>query len=65
MLGPVPGCESVVVGLGAAHAFKFTPTLGRLLAEVAVEGVNATDLSPFRVDRPALTDAGYAAHWLV
>ena len=28
----------VVVGLGAAHGFKFAPTFGRLLADLAVDG---------------------------
>lgn len=61
----VPGHESVLVGLGAAHGFKFAATLGRLLAELAVQGSCATDLSPFRLDRPALVDADHATHWLV
>ncbi|MET0839419.1 MAG: N-methyl-L-tryptophan oxidase, partial [Marmoricola sp.] len=34
VLAPVPGHENVVVGLGAAHAFKFAPTFGRLLADL-------------------------------
>jgi len=54
-----------LVGLGAAHGFKFAPTFGRLLAELAVSGTTTTDLSAFRLDRPALTDPSYAAHWLV
>ena len=65
VLAPVPGHESVVVGLGAAHGFKFAPTFGRLLADLAETGSTATDLAPFRLDRPALTDPAYAAHWLV
>lgn len=65
VLGAVPGHPSVVVGLGAAHGFKFAPTFGRLLADLATTGETATDLSTFRLDRPALTDPDYAAHWLV
>jgi sarcosine oxidase len=65
VISPVPGNESVVVGLGAAHAFKFAPTFGRLLADLAVDGRTTTDLSAFRMDRPALTDPDYQAHWLV
>lgn len=65
VIAPVPGHESVVVGLGAAHGFKFAPTFGRLLADLVVDGGTATDLGDFRLDRPALTDPGYAAHWLV
>lgn len=65
VVSPVPGHESVIVGLGAAHGFKFAPTLGRLLADLALEGGTATDVSAFRFDRPALTDPSYTAHWLV
>jgi sarcosine oxidase len=64
VLDRVPGHESVVVGLGAAHGFKFAPTFGRLLADLAT-GDRAHDLPAFRLDRPALTDPAYAAHWLV
>ena len=64
VLDRVPGHESVVVGLGAAHGFKFAPTFGRLLADLAT-GEERHDLPAFRLDRPALTDPGYSAHWLV
>lgn len=65
VLDAVPGHPSVVVGLGAAHGFKFAPTFGRLLADLAVDGESTTDLTTFRLDRPALTMPDYAAHWLV
>ncbi len=65
VLSAVPGHERVVVGLGAAHGFKFAPTFGRLLADLVVDGVTDTDLTPFRMDRPALTDPAYQARWLV
>lgn len=65
VIAPVPGHPSVVVGLGAAHGFKFAPTFGRLLADLVADGGTGTDLTDFRLDRPALTDPDYAAHWLV
>ncbi|HEX6150790.1 N-methyl-L-tryptophan oxidase [Nocardioides sp.] len=65
VIAPVPGHERVVVGLGAAHGFKFAPTFGRLLAELAATGSSTTDLSPFRFDRPALTDPAFEANWMV
>jgi sarcosine oxidase len=65
VLSPVPGHERVVVGLGAAHGFKFAPTFGRLLADLATVATTTTDLSAYRMDRAALTDPDYAAHWLV
>ena len=65
VLAPVPGHPSVVVGLGAAHGFKFSPTFGRLLADLATTGETSIDLAAYRMDRPALTDPAYHAHWLV
>lgn len=65
VLAAVPDHPSVVVGLGAAHGFKFAPTLGRLLADLAVGDRPPVDLTPYRLDRPALTQPDYAAHWLV
>ena len=37
VLGAVPGHGSVVVGLGAAHGFKFAPTFGRVLADLVTD----------------------------
>ncbi|MFI5099374.1 MAG: N-methyl-L-tryptophan oxidase [Actinomycetes bacterium] len=67
VLGALPEHPSVVVGLGAAHGFKFAPMFGRLLADLAVPGAAGTtvDLTPFRLDRPALTDADHPVSWLV
>ena len=65
VLAPVPGHDRVVVGLGAAHGFKFAPTFGRLLADLVTTGDSAIDLSPFRLDRPGLTDPGYVTNWMV
>ena len=60
----VPGHPSVVVGLGAGHGFKFAPTFGRLLADLAT-GERETISPTFGFDRPALTDPAYVANWLV
>jgi sarcosine oxidase len=67
VLGPVPGHENVLVGLGAAHGFKFAPTFGRLLADLATTGEPTTtvDLHQFRMDRPALTNPDHRQSWLV
>lgn len=65
VLGPVPEDPRVVVGLGAAHGFKFTPTFGRRLADLALGALPGDELHPYRLDRPGLTDPSYAANWLV
>jgi sarcosine oxidase len=61
----VPGHGSVWVGLGAAHSFKFAPTLGRILAELATTGETSSDVAAFRLDRPALTDPAFVPNWMV
>ena len=65
VLAPVPGHPSVVVGLGAAHGFKFAPTFGRILADLATTGETSSDVSAFGFDRPALTDPAYQPNWMV
>ncbi len=64
VLDRVPGHPNVVVGLGAAHGFKFAPTFGRLLADLATGELDRASPT-FALDRPALSDPAYAAHWLV
>jgi sarcosine oxidase len=66
VLGAVPGSERVLVGLGAAHAFKFAPTFGRLLAELVQDPARAAaePYAGFRLDRPALTDPAHPVNWM-
>jgi sarcosine oxidase len=63
--GPLPAYPSVLVGLGAGHGFKFAPTFGRVLADLALDGVTSSDIAAFAVDRPALAVAGHPVSWLV
>lgn len=53
------------VGLGAAHAFKFAPTFGRVLADLATTGGTSGEIAPFAMDRPALVDPAFRPTWLV
>jgi sarcosine oxidase len=48
VLSPLPQHPDIIVGLAAGHGFKFTPTLGRALAELALDGESTDDLSEFR-----------------
>jgi len=65
VVGPLPGHPSVLLGLGAGHAFKFAPTFGRMLADLALDGVTTSDITAFAADRPALVEAGHPVSWLV
>jgi sarcosine oxidase len=49
VLGPLPRHPDVLVALGAGHAFKFTPAIGRILAELALDGATGDDISGFGV----------------
>ncbi len=63
----LPGEPGVVVALGAAHGFKFASVLGRILAELSVDGStpSAVDLDRFRIDRPILLETDPATSWMV
>ncbi len=50
-IGPVPDHPDVLVALGAGHAFKFAPTIGRILADLAIDGSTADDVSTFTLQR--------------
>jgi sarcosine oxidase len=53
VLGPLDEYPDVLVALGAGHAFKFAPAIGRVMAELAIEGRTTDDVSMFAVPKPA------------
>ena len=63
----VPEAPGIIVALGAAHGFKFASVLGRIMAELLVDGASpsAGDLDRFRIDRPILLEADPATSWMV
>jgi sarcosine oxidase len=63
----VPEAPGVTVLLGAAHGFKFASVLGRIAAELAIDGAtpSAPDLERFRIDRKILLEADPATSWMV
>jgi sarcosine oxidase len=63
----LPDAPGVVVGLGAAHGFKYASVLGRILAEMALDGAtpSAGELGAFRIDRPVMLETEPATSWLV
>ncbi|KAH8819105.1 FAD dependent oxidoreductase [Xylogone sp. PMI_703] len=48
IIGPLDKEPNIIIALGAAHAFKFTPAIGRILSELAVDGKTSNDISSFR-----------------
>ncbi len=56
VLDRLPDHPGVLVALGAAHAFKFASVIGRILAELVVDGAtpSAGEIERFRIERPIL-----------
>ncbi|WEG08673.1 N-methyl-L-tryptophan oxidase [Microbacterium horticulturae] len=48
-LGPLPAHPDILLALCAGHGFKFTPAVGRVLAELALDGRATDDISAFAV----------------
>ena len=65
VISPVPGHESVVVGMGAAHGVQVRADVRPAARRPRGRGAHVDRPTPFRMDRPALTDPDYQAHWLV
>ncbi|MFP5343010.1 MAG: N-methyl-L-tryptophan oxidase [Candidatus Limnocylindria bacterium] len=63
----LPEAPGVVVGLGAAHAFKYASVLGRILVELSLDGASPSDgeLGAFRIDRPILLEDDPATSWMI
>ena len=63
----LPDSPGVVVGLGAAHGFKYASVIGRILVELALDGRSPSDgeIAAFGIDRPALLDPDAVARPLV
>jgi sarcosine oxidase len=63
----VPGHPGVIVLLGAAHGFKYASVLGRIAAELIVDGAtpSAPDLEAFRIDRDILRERDPVRSFLV
>ncbi|HEY5424516.1 MAG TPA: N-methyl-L-tryptophan oxidase [Ilumatobacteraceae bacterium] len=61
----LPDHPNIHVALGAGHGYKFVAWFGKTLAALASDRNACCDLTPFRLDRPALTDPSWTANWLV
>lgn len=46
----------IALAIGAGHAYKFASLIGRILADLAIDGTTEYPIAPFTLDRPALTD---------
>lgn len=59
VLDTLPETPQISVAIGAGHAYKFAGLLGRILAELALEGGSSFPIDTFSVSRPAITDPAF------
>jgi sarcosine oxidase len=65
VLDQIPGIPGSAIGLGAAHGFKFAPTAGRILVDLACGEDPGIERDRFRADRPVLTMDNPPTNYLV
>ena len=63
----LPDVPGVIVLLGAAHGFKYASVLGRIAAELAIDGATPSsgDIAGFRIDRPTVQAEAPSRHFLI
>lgn len=57
IISPLENNPDIIVGMGAAHGFKFAPAFGRALAELAIDGRTNEDISKFGIPRAATSSS--------
>lgn len=59
ILDRLPNHPQIFMAIGAGHAYKFASLLGLILSELAIDGSTLHDVSPFSLNRPALSEPDY------
>jgi sarcosine oxidase len=54
VIDTLPDYPDVMIAVGAGHVFKFASLIGKILAELAIDGVTSSNITPFKSDRPIL-----------
>lgn len=53
IIGPLEKYPDIILALGNGHAFKFASAIGRVMAELAIDGETGDDISKFPVPCPS------------
>jgi sarcosine oxidase len=61
----VPGHPNTLLAIGGGHGFKFASIIGRILADLAIDGRAAQNLEPFRMARPILREVNPTRTYMV
>ncbi|MET4061007.1 monomeric sarcosine oxidase [Arthrobacter sp. UYP6] len=60
VLDTLPGHSHVAVFNGAGHAGKFSSLIGKIMADLMLQGSTEHCIDAFKLTRPAITDPGFA-----
>lgn len=60
VIDTIPGYPHIGLCIGAGHAAKFAALLGHIMADLAIDGATSYGIDTWKLDRPALTDPGFA-----
>lgn len=63
VLGPLASDPRICVFIGAGHAYKFASLMGQVLADLALTGATAENVTGLETNRPALIDPDFAARY--
>jgi sarcosine oxidase len=61
----IPGYPEALIAIGGGHGFKFASVIGKILADLAIEGTSEHDLVPFQIDRAILQLENPPRHYMV
>lgn len=61
VIDTLPEHPQIIICNGAGHAYKFSSLLGKILSQLATDGQTEYPISPFTLNRPAITDPNYKA----
>lgn len=61
----LPGYPQALMAIGGGHGFKFASIVGKILAELAIDGRTRHDLTAFRIDRAILQLENPPKHYMV
>jgi sarcosine oxidase len=65
VIDTLPEHPNVAVGIGGGHGYKFASLIGRILADLALDGRTERNIEPFRIDRAILQLANPPANYMV
>lgn len=65
VIDALPGHPQVWLAIGAAHDFKFSSLIGKILSDLALDGATVHDIAAFKFTRPVLRMANPPRNFMI